>query len=210
MGHSPSQGKGRRPVAGGVHSSNPVLLVVSPAPGGGRDARRTDSQGNMGLVSRSTHPAVPAFRQGPSRFASARSCTLGAVGVGGFSGGGLARGFPLGGGLARGWSPPSPGEMPPEGAEGEGEGSGGASLRVQPPPLAPAYPAGPISPGGGGEDWRGWESGRRSCTYVECYDGIHGSSRVLGRCGVIQRSVSESSGGNCAGRKWVSGSGDRR
>jgi len=68
---------------GGERRSMPVLLFVSPALGGGGDARRTVSQGDMGLVSRSPQPAVPAFRQGPSRFASAHSCTLGAVGVGG-------------------------------------------------------------------------------------------------------------------------------
>jgi len=67
----------------GKHPSKPVLLVVSPALRGGGDARRTDSQGNMGLVSRSPHLTVPVCCRGPCRFASARSYTLGAVGVGG-------------------------------------------------------------------------------------------------------------------------------
>jgi len=44
--------------------SKSVGLIVSPALGGGRDGRRTDSQGNMGLVPRSPQPTVPASRQG--------------------------------------------------------------------------------------------------------------------------------------------------
>jgi len=76
----PSRFASAHPYSGGGELTG--LVFVSPALGGGGDARRSDSQGNMGLVSRSPQPAVPAFRQGPSRFASARSCTLGAVGVG--------------------------------------------------------------------------------------------------------------------------------